>query len=277
MNPMHSFDNDNGSGIPMFSKNGTALSNAERQKIADKRGVCLNCGVKLCDVKMFKRTPLTNDDVYQGICIKCNGGSSSVPSNILQEWQSRNAPPAPVSKQTPGQSSGRFRNVANSVRLANVVTGGSSAAMLPARANTSPSALTTPTAEVTVAAAMQRQQPSRMPQHHQQHGASWNGGSPTAAARQASNSALPIPSGSSHRGGLGARNHSTGGRGVPLRLASDASNSSMASFSARSSATDMSMIHGGGVGVGGTSLRSVSENNQDSATSQIALASQPSG
>lgn len=126
MNPMMdpmSFTNDNGSGgIPMFSKNGTALSNAERQKIAHRRGVCIICfGTKTHEVKVLGRTPLTNQDVYQGICIRCNGGS--VPSNVLNDWQTRNQPAA--------QRHGRLRTTVHALR----VTGGSGGGVAAPAAN----------------------------------------------------------------------------------------------------------------------------------------------
>lgn len=73
----------------MFGKNGTALSQNERAEIAKRRGVCLKCGTRTHDVKFMGRKAITNDDVYQGTCIKCY--QSAVPAHILRDWQSRNA------------------------------------------------------------------------------------------------------------------------------------------------------------------------------------------
>eukprot|EP00934_Nitzschia_sp_Nitz4_P008213 Nitzschia sp. Nitz4//scaffold1_size375055//185340//189218//NITZ4_000274-RA/size375055-processed-gene-0.362-mRNA-1//1//CDS//3329541039//8203//frame0 len=108
MHPNPFSDDLQESGIPMFGKNGTALSQEERASIAKRRGLCLKCGTKTHQVKVLSRQALTNDDVYQGTCIKCNG--SSVPANILQAWQARNdrhASSTPV---------GRFKGVAQTIR-----------------------------------------------------------------------------------------------------------------------------------------------------------------
>ena len=102
----------NQGGIPMFGKNGTALSQAERAEIAKRRGVCLNCGCRTHDVKFMGRKPLTNDDVYQGVCIKCN--HSAVPPQISREWLARNAQVSHL------QPMNRFRVAANVVRVAHV-------------------------------------------------------------------------------------------------------------------------------------------------------------
>jgi hypothetical protein len=114
MNPM-SFNNDNGSGIPMFNKNGTALSNSERQNMAKKMGVCLGCGIKTHAAGFgYVKSPLTTQDIYKGICIRCNGGS--VPPAVLNEWQARNQP----SGSSAGNH-GRFRTAAHVVRASHHV------------------------------------------------------------------------------------------------------------------------------------------------------------
>lgn len=109
-------DDPNQSGIPMFDKNGTALTRAERADIARRRGVCLNCGTKTHDINFLGRRALTNDDVYQGICIKCN--HAAVPPNILRDWQSRNA------QVTHAQPPNRFRVAANLARMTAHHSGG---------------------------------------------------------------------------------------------------------------------------------------------------------
>jgi predicted regulator of Ras-like GTPase activity (Roadblock/LC7/MglB family) len=98
------------SGIPMFGKNGTALSNEERISIAKRRGLCLKCGTKTHQVKIISRSPLTNSNVHQGICIKCN--NNAVPPSVLQEWQSRNAAINPT-----GHGPNRFKGAAHAARL----------------------------------------------------------------------------------------------------------------------------------------------------------------
>lgn len=110
------------SGIPMFGKNGTALSSEERAQIAKRKGLCLRCGTKTHIVKVFQRTPLTNNDVYKGFCIRCEG--DSVPPNILSEWTSRNAMAAPPGRSAgpgPGAPPGRFHHTAKQVRHANTL------------------------------------------------------------------------------------------------------------------------------------------------------------
>lgn len=79
-----------GTSIPMFNQHGTALSQEEREAIAKKKGVCVKCGIKTHEIKMFKRAPLTTDHVYEGTCIRCN--SNSVPLPILQVWEQKFKP-----------------------------------------------------------------------------------------------------------------------------------------------------------------------------------------
>jgi hypothetical protein len=95
--------------VPRMAPNGTIYTDNQRQKMADEMGVCLNCGVRVKEKKFrLFATPLTNGDVYQGICIQCN--RSSVPRTVYQEWQRRNRP-APVTSSTDGGMH-RFRNAA---------------------------------------------------------------------------------------------------------------------------------------------------------------------
>jgi uncharacterized protein (DUF3820 family) len=71
--------------IPMFNQHGTALSQMEREALAKKKGICVRCGVRTHKVKMFKSKPLTNDDVYMGVCIR--DYPSGVPSPIVHAWE----------------------------------------------------------------------------------------------------------------------------------------------------------------------------------------------
>ena len=97
MNNYHDLAEIRGTSIPMFNQHGTALSQEEREAIAKKKGVCVKCGLKTHDVKMFKRTALTTDHVYDGKCIRCN--SNTVPLPILQAWEQKFKPiQAPASK-----------------------------------------------------------------------------------------------------------------------------------------------------------------------------------
>jgi hypothetical protein len=98
------------SGIPMFGKNGTALSQEERSVIAKRRGLCLKCGTKTHQVKLMGRSALTTEDVYQGVCIKCH--QHGVPPKVYQEWSSRHAAAAQAARPN------KLRNTVNAVRYA---------------------------------------------------------------------------------------------------------------------------------------------------------------
>lgn len=61
------------------------LSNA---KAFYEKGICLTCGVKVIGRNFLRQAkPLTNDNVYHGTCIRCN--QSSVPADVLRQWQTR--------------------------------------------------------------------------------------------------------------------------------------------------------------------------------------------
>ena len=78
----------NSDAIPHFAKNGTALTQEERAAIAKRKGLCVQCGQKTHVISVFKKAPLTNDDVHKGICIKCH--PTSVPPKVLQDYEFRN-------------------------------------------------------------------------------------------------------------------------------------------------------------------------------------------
>lgn len=102
------------SGIPMFGKNGTALSSEERATIAKRRGLCVRCGTKTHQVKVLGRSGLTNKDVYHGICIRCN--PDAVPVHVFTEWQSRQAPTAAVQPVRDHHGGNRFKAAGNAMR-----------------------------------------------------------------------------------------------------------------------------------------------------------------
>jgi hypothetical protein len=81
-----------GSSVPMFHKGGTALSFEERAEISRRKGVCARCGVKTHKIKFngIVRTPLTNDDVFEGLCIRDE--PDKVPKMVMQGWNLRNKP-----------------------------------------------------------------------------------------------------------------------------------------------------------------------------------------
>eukprot|EP00546_Thalassionema_frauenfeldii_P021261 CAMPEP_0178902840 /NCGR_PEP_ID=MMETSP0786-20121207/4828_1 /TAXON_ID=186022 /ORGANISM="Thalassionema frauenfeldii, Strain CCMP 1798" /LENGTH=1332 /DNA_ID=CAMNT_0020574151 /DNA_START=83 /DNA_END=4082 /DNA_ORIENTATION=+ len=98
------------SAIPQFNRHGTALSQEERKALAKKNGVCVRCGVPTHDVKMFRRSPLTNEHVYEGKCIKCR--PEKCPKEVVQAWELKFKPQQ--AQQTTSATS-RFRNVGRKV------------------------------------------------------------------------------------------------------------------------------------------------------------------
>ncbi|CAB9509957.1 MAP kinase-activated protein kinase 2 (Fragment) [Seminavis robusta] len=76
--------------VPHFAKNGTALTQEERAAIAKRKGLCVRCGMKTHAVSFFKTSPITNDHVHKGVCIKCN--PTSVPAKVLQAYEDGHIP-----------------------------------------------------------------------------------------------------------------------------------------------------------------------------------------
>ena len=61
-------------------------------RIAKTRGLCYPCGRRTHERRrlLMSNLPLTNKDVYEGICIECH--KDKVPKPILEEWERRNKP-----------------------------------------------------------------------------------------------------------------------------------------------------------------------------------------
>jgi hypothetical protein len=75
--------------IPFLGRHGTVLSPKERAAIAHKKGLCEICGIPTHQIKALgRRHGLSNDDVYSGICIRCN--KDRVPIHVFAEWKNRN-------------------------------------------------------------------------------------------------------------------------------------------------------------------------------------------
>lgn len=91
----------------MFARNGTALSQEDRAEIARRRGLCFTCGASTHEIKIMGRRPLTNENVYIGVCIKCH--PDSVPPEILRDWQARVGP---------ATSTQRFKGAVMAVNIA---------------------------------------------------------------------------------------------------------------------------------------------------------------
>lgn len=80
--------------IDRYDRLGRLLSEEERKKIAKTRGLCYPCGRPTHDKRRFMMTnsPKTNEDVFEGICIKCH--PDKVPKHVFEEWDKRNKPSA---------------------------------------------------------------------------------------------------------------------------------------------------------------------------------------
>lgn len=100
--------NSPASVVPRVGKNGVALSEKDRLKLAKKKGVCLTCGVKTHKVSLLKRAPLTTDTVHKGVCIRCD--PNEVPHGVLVAYQERKNNNNP-------NSSGSMNNSSNSMSL----------------------------------------------------------------------------------------------------------------------------------------------------------------
>ena len=81
-----------------FSKVGTALTPAQRMARAHRKGLCSRCHIRTHKVSFRGRAPLTNDDVYNGHCIKCD--PDMVPLKICVEWEERNPDKIALAKRT---------------------------------------------------------------------------------------------------------------------------------------------------------------------------------
>ena len=106
--------------IPMFNQHGTALSQEEREAIAKKKGICVRCGVKTHDVKLFTSKALTNDHVYMGICLR--DYPSKAPTLIVQAWEAKYKTPL-AAVQTAGTRH-KFRTVAHAAQFTTGHSGG---------------------------------------------------------------------------------------------------------------------------------------------------------
>jgi hypothetical protein len=90
----HQFDHMENEAIPRYDKRGRLLTDEERAQIASRRGQCVRCGVHTHTGKAFRRKALTDDNVYNGICIRCN--PEQLPAHVVEAWDLRNKPAAVV-------------------------------------------------------------------------------------------------------------------------------------------------------------------------------------
>ena len=75
--------------IERYDRLGWLLSEEERKKVANFSGLCFPCGRCTHDKRRFQTDlPTTNQDVYEGICIKCH--QEKMPKNVLRAWEEQN-------------------------------------------------------------------------------------------------------------------------------------------------------------------------------------------
>ena len=74
-----------------FSAGGRVLSSSERIQLAKHKGRCLTCGIQLAARgNKLRKDRLTNENVWNGICIRCN--KNAVPSEVWEKWDKKNRP-----------------------------------------------------------------------------------------------------------------------------------------------------------------------------------------
>jgi hypothetical protein len=87
------------SRVPQFDKAGKARSPRQKEEYARRKGFCGCCGVDLLKIKYAGtvKIPLTNDNVHQGICIRCE--SDRVPKGVVTAWELVNKPAPKIGTQ----------------------------------------------------------------------------------------------------------------------------------------------------------------------------------
>jgi hypothetical protein len=78
------------SRVPQYDKVGTALSAQDEAEYDRNKGFCGRCGVDLFKIKdagTSVKIPLTNDNVHQGICIRCE--PERVPKGVVTAWEQK--------------------------------------------------------------------------------------------------------------------------------------------------------------------------------------------
>lgn len=89
--PLHDSHQTDFGTIDRYDKLGRLLTDDERMKQAKQRGLCYPCGRPTHAKRRFMaNVAITNDDVFNGTCIKCH--PDKVPKHVLEEWEQRNKP-----------------------------------------------------------------------------------------------------------------------------------------------------------------------------------------
>jgi hypothetical protein len=73
-----------------INQHGAVLTQAQRESIAETKGICVMCGLKTHQVTLLNSKPLRNEDIYQGICIRDN--PLRVPAYVYRAWKSNFQP-----------------------------------------------------------------------------------------------------------------------------------------------------------------------------------------
>ncbi|CAB9513913.1 armadillo repeat containing 6 [Seminavis robusta] len=90
---------DDPNGDIEFNKDGTTLTKEQRAARAKRKGTCWRCNIKTHKVNVVgKRIPLTDPDVYEGHCIRCD--PDDVPYDVCVEWEQNNPDKAGLARRT---------------------------------------------------------------------------------------------------------------------------------------------------------------------------------
>ncbi|KAL7575979.1 hypothetical protein ACA910_000768 [Epithemia clementina (nom. ined.)] len=85
------FDHSSKEPIPRYDRNGRLYTEDQRKQIADRRGLCVRCGITTHEkTRILGRKPVSNENVYEGTCIRCN--PRKVPQHIYDAWDAKNRP-----------------------------------------------------------------------------------------------------------------------------------------------------------------------------------------
>ena len=85
------FDHSSQSAIPSHDRNGRLYTEDQHKQIADRRGLCLRCGITTHEkTRILGRKALSNENVFEGTCIRCN--PRKVPQHIYDAWEAKHRP-----------------------------------------------------------------------------------------------------------------------------------------------------------------------------------------
>jgi O-acetyl-ADP-ribose deacetylase (regulator of RNase III) len=108
--------------VPKFDKKGTVLTSEERAETAKRKGLCAFCGVKTHKIKYkgLVRIRLTNDDVHEGLCIRCE--ADKVTNSIVNAWECNNSIKyITMNPQNPSNHTSKTHSESDSSNLSSMV------------------------------------------------------------------------------------------------------------------------------------------------------------